>query len=37
MKREKDITAWAEEIKMLLEKVEEVTGNKVTPMPWRKT
>lgn len=31
MKREKDITAWAEEIKLLLKKVEEVTGNQITP------
>jgi len=31
MKRAKDIAAWADEIKLLLEKVEEVTGNKVTP------
>ncbi len=31
MKRAKDIAAWAEEIKDFLAKVEEVTGNKVTP------
>lgn len=30
MKRAKDIDAWADEIKILLEKVEEYTGNKVT-------
>lgn len=30
MKRAKDITAWQDEIKLLLEKVEEYTGNKVT-------
>jgi benzoyl-CoA reductase/2-hydroxyglutaryl-CoA dehydratase subunit BcrC/BadD/HgdB len=30
MKRPKDIVAWADEIKIFLEKVEEVTGNKVT-------
>ena len=31
MKREKDIAAWTEEIKLFLNKVEEVTGTKVTP------
>lgn len=31
MKRAKDVAAWADEIKILLEKVEEYTGNKVTP------
>lgn len=31
MKREKDIKAWAEEIKEFKNVVEEVTGNKVTP------
>lgn len=31
MKREKDITAWADEIKLFMKKVEEVTGNKITP------
>ncbi len=31
MKREKDIAAWAGEIRLLMEKVEEVTGNRVTP------
>ena len=30
MKRAKDVTAWADEIRILLEKVEEFTGNKVT-------
>ena len=30
MKRDKDIRAWAEEIKLFLAKVEELTGNKVT-------
>ena len=31
MKRAKDIQAWAEEIAAFKDKVEEVTGNKVTP------
>lgn len=31
MKRKKDIQAWADEIKIFLDKVEEFTGNKVTP------
>lgn len=31
MKREKDIAAWEDEIKLLISKVEECTGNKVTP------
>jgi len=31
MKREKDIAAWGDEIKLLLNKVEQTTGNKVTP------
>lgn len=31
MKREKDIKAWAEEIKEFKNVVEEVTGNKITP------
>lgn len=31
MKRAKDIQAWAEEISAFKDKVEEVTGNKVTP------
>ncbi len=31
MKRPKDIAAWADEIKIFLSKVEELTGNKVTP------
>jgi benzoyl-CoA reductase/2-hydroxyglutaryl-CoA dehydratase subunit BcrC/BadD/HgdB len=31
MKRKKDVDAWVDEIKLLLEKVEEYTGNKVTP------
>ena len=31
MKREKDIQDWAYEIRLFMEKVEEVTGNKVTP------
>lgn len=31
MKREKDIAAWADEIKLFIQKVEEVTGNKVQP------
>lgn len=31
MKREKDIAAWAEEIKLLIKTVEEFTGNQVTP------
>ena len=30
MKREKDIKAWAEEIKELKKVIEEFTGNKVT-------
>lgn len=30
MKREKDITAWREEIEQFVNKAEEVTGNKVT-------
>ncbi len=30
MKREKDLQAWEEEIKSLMQKVEEVTGNKIT-------
>ena len=30
MKRAKDVAAWADEIRILLEKVEEYTGNKVT-------
>lgn len=30
MKRDKDIRAWAEEIKLFLKRVEELTGNKVT-------
>lgn len=31
MKRPKDVDAWADEIKIFLGKVEELTGNKVTP------
>ena len=31
MKREKDILAWKEEIRLLLKRIEEFTGNKVTP------
>ncbi|MGI6679189.1 MAG: double-cubane-cluster-containing anaerobic reductase [Dehalobacterium sp.] len=31
MKREKDILAWEDEIKLLIKKVEEFTGNKITP------
>ncbi|MDS1029234.1 double-cubane-cluster-containing anaerobic reductase [Bacillota bacterium LX-D] len=31
MKRAKDIAAWEDEIKLFLAKVEETTGNKVTP------
>jgi benzoyl-CoA reductase/2-hydroxyglutaryl-CoA dehydratase subunit BcrC/BadD/HgdB len=31
MKREKDIAAWTEEIKLFLNKVEEVTDSKITP------
>nr|WP_312576291.1 double-cubane-cluster-containing anaerobic reductase [Sedimentibacter sp.] len=31
MKRPKDIASWADEIKIFLGKVEEFTGNKVTP------
>jgi len=31
MKREKDILAWEDEIRVLLKKIEEFTGNKVTP------
>jgi len=30
MKRPKDFVAWADEIKIFLEKVEELTGNKIT-------
>lgn len=31
MKREKDLAAWVDEIKLFIKKVEEVTGNTVTP------
>jgi len=31
MKRAKDIAAWEDEIRFLINKVEEVTGNKITP------
>lgn len=31
MKRPKDIVAWADEIKIFKDKVEDVTGNKITP------
>jgi len=31
MKRPKDIDAWADEIKIFMDKVEEFTGNKITP------
>ncbi len=31
MKRPKDFAAWADEIKIFLNKIEEFTGNKVTP------
>lgn len=31
MKGENDLAAWAGEIRLLMEKVEEVTGNRVTP------
>ncbi len=31
MKREQDVAAWENEIRLLIDKVEEFTGNKVTP------
>jgi benzoyl-CoA reductase/2-hydroxyglutaryl-CoA dehydratase subunit BcrC/BadD/HgdB len=31
MKRRKDVEGWAEEIKALMTKIEEFTGNKITP------
>jgi len=31
MKREKDIAAWEDEIKLFIQKIEAVTGNKITP------
>ncbi|NLU50305.1 MAG: 2-hydroxyacyl-CoA dehydratase [Syntrophomonadaceae bacterium] len=31
MKREKDIAAWEDEIRLFIQKIEAVTGNKITP------